>query len=114
MDVLLLQAQDHARPGLKTPAPQNGSFHSWDQSRELRMENQPMTTLANLLESNFQEPIVDRTGIDGNFDVYLKWNVKDPRHPDLAALKQVLSDELGLELVPGRAPMYVLVVEKAN
>jgi len=114
IDVLLLQAQDHARPGLKTPAQQNGSFHSWDFTRELRMENQPIQTLANILENNFQEPIVDRTGIDGNFDVYLKWNVKDPRHPDLGALKQVLSDELGLELVPGRAPMYVLVVEKVN
>jgi uncharacterized protein (TIGR03435 family) len=114
IDVLLLTAQNHTRPGLKTPAPQNGSFLSWDPTRELRMENQPIQTLANLLENNFQEPIIDRTGIEGSFDVYLRWKVKDPRHPDLGALKQALSDELGLELVPGRAPMGVLVVEKAN
>jgi len=114
IDVLLLTAQDHARPGLKTPAQQNVSSPSWDPTRELRLENQPIQTLANLLESNFQEPIIDRTGIEGSFDVYLRWNVKDPKHPDLGALKQVLYDELGLELVPGRAPMQVLVVKKVN
>ena len=37
IDVLLLTAQDHARPGLKTAAQQNGSSPSWDPTRELRL-----------------------------------------------------------------------------
>ena len=78
------------------------------------MENAPVQQLADYLEGTFRHPVIDQTALGGNFDIHLRWNEKSANHPNLEALKQKLSDELGLELVPGRVPMQVLVVEKAK
>jgi uncharacterized protein (TIGR03435 family) len=113
IDVLLLTAQNHTRPGLKAPAQRGGSSSS-SNIGEIRMENQPVQALTGYLEGLFQQPVLDRTGIGGRFDVNLKWNEKGAKDCNLEGLKQALSEELGLELVPGRAPVEVLVVEKVN
>jgi uncharacterized protein (TIGR03435 family) len=112
-EVLLLTAQNRDRPGLKTPAHRNGAS-STANAGEIRLENQSVRALASYLESIFQQPVIDQTGIDGDFDITLKWNEKDWNHRNPEGLKQALSDELGLELVPNRQPIEVLVVEKAN
>jgi uncharacterized protein (TIGR03435 family) len=57
--------------------------------------------------------VIDRTGLAGRFDVDLKWDEQvEGQNPD--AFKQVLLDQLGLELVPSRESVEMLVVEKAK
>jgi len=56
---------------------------------------------------------MDRTGLTGNFDVAATWDEPVGGHnPD--ALKEALINQLGLELVPGREPVEMLVVEKVK
>jgi uncharacterized protein (TIGR03435 family) len=78
--------------------------------------NKPLTNLVNFLEATAGIPVVDRTGLTGRFDFSLKWNEPKVQQtqglPD--PLRQVLLNQLGLELVPGTAPVEMLVVEKAN
>ncbi len=112
-DVLILTAENRERPGLKTPAQHDGSSGSFN-TGEIRLENQPIHSLASDLESIFQLPVIDHTGVDGNFDVTLKWDEKDRKHPNPASLKQALSDQFGFNLAPSREPIEVLVVEKVN
>ncbi|HXT12856.1 MAG TPA: DUF3738 domain-containing protein [Candidatus Angelobacter sp.] len=67
------------------------------------------------MESIFREPVINRTGITGNnSDIDLRWNEKDWNHHNLEDLKRELIDQLGLELVPSREPIQVLVVEKVK
>jgi uncharacterized protein (TIGR03435 family) len=40
--------------------------------------------------------------------------IGDSDYPNLNRLKQALTEQLGLELVPGTAPIKMLVVEKSN
>jgi len=66
-------------------------------------------SLAANLEPILKIPVLNQTGLAGNFDIDLKW---DDRNPE--GLKQTVLDTLGLELVPGRVPVEMLVVEKVK
>ena len=76
--------------------------------------NQPLDTLTSFLERRLQIPIVDRTGLTNEFDFIIKWEEPDPKQPDNEALKRALSNQLGLELVPSRESIEMLVVEKVR
>ena len=57
-------------------------------------------------------PVIDRTGLSGKYDFALTWDMHDKskRIPMLTdELKQV-----GLELVPSREPVEMLVVERVK
>jgi uncharacterized protein (TIGR03435 family) len=69
-----------------------------------------MGTLAANLEDLLGRPVIDQTGRAGQFDMDLEWKGQG----DLSqAVNAALSDQLGLKLIPGTAPVEVLVVEKA-
>ena len=80
----------------------------------ISLSNEPITSLHLLLENNLRGtqdyrpgiPVVDQTGLTGCFD--LKW---DYAHD---SLEKAVRDNLGLELVPGRARVEFLVVDKVN
>ena len=76
--------------------------------------NQPMDTLNSFLERRLNIPIVDRTEMTNNYDFVIKWDEADPKQPDNDALKKALANQLGLELVPSREPIEMLVVEEVK
>ena len=110
-EVLILTTQNKPRPGLKKPAQQAGSFSRFNNG-ELSLQNRPVSALADYLEGIFQRPVVDHTGLTDNYDMTLKWNEWKGRN--LGTLKNTLSEQFGLELVKGREPIEMLVVEKVN
>ena len=57
--------------------------------------------------------MVDQTGLTSRFDIDLQLDKQEGQQHNPAVLKQALLDELGLELVPGREPIEMLVIEKA-
>jgi uncharacterized protein (TIGR03435 family) len=114
-DVLLLTVKNPNARGLKVHDSQTtGSYNSAGEPGKISLVNRPFHELTDNLEGDFQIPIVNGTGIKGNFDVTLNWDCKDWQHPNLDGLKQALADQLGLELVPTNMPIEMLVVEKAN
>lgn len=56
-------------------------------------------------------PVVDKTGLTGEYDFKLAWSDSDSTEGDWDAL---LEDQLGLKLVRDRAPIQVLVLDKAE
>jgi uncharacterized protein (TIGR03435 family) len=111
-DVLLLTVKSHA-PGLK-PAEGRGSVDNrFIGPGECSVQNQPLTGLAELLESYFEMPVIDRSGVTTNFDIDVHWDEQDYRkNPD--GLKRALLDQLGLELVPAREGIDMLIIEKSG
>lgn len=111
-NVLFLQLKSLNAPGLRHAKIQNHS--STDESDgEYHLVNGRLAyTLDDFLEGELGVPVVDQTGLDGNYDVDLKWDYQDdPQHENL---KQALLQELGLELVPGVAPVKMIFIEKAK
>jgi uncharacterized protein (TIGR03435 family) len=72
-----------------------------------------MSTLAGYVENKLKIPVVDKTGLEGNFDFVLHYPLGF-RPTDQEKLKINLLNELGLKLVPSREPVEMLVVEKVQ
>jgi len=106
-DVLVLKVKDpgllalHAsKPGSKKNFKNGERMWAWS--------NFPISTIAQFSETRFYKPVVVQPGLSGNYDFTYQWE-------DSQDNKQALTDELaqaGLELVPSREPIEMLVVEK--
>lgn len=59
-------------------------------------------------------PIVDRTGIKGNFDIVLKSAPSLAREGDAAGLFALLPEQLGLKLISAKAPIEVFVIDRSE
>jgi uncharacterized protein (TIGR03435 family) len=91
---------------------------------------QPVSKLTDMLGNDLRRPVLDKTGLTGFYDFILDYTIdlsgfplppgvpepardagaSDPG-PDLAA---AVEKELGLRLVPGKAKLDVVVVDKAE
>ena len=79
--------------------------------------------LADLLESDglwskgggVDRKVVDRTGLEGEFDVRLNWPWNtSPRTSDGLTLFTALREQLGLKLESTRGPVDVLVIDSVQ
>jgi uncharacterized protein (TIGR03435 family) len=117
-DVLLLKIQNADASGLKSAEPRRRERNSTSSSRsgagEFSCRNEQLSDLAWFLEGRFEFPVIDQTGTTNHFDIDLKWNEPNWQHLNLDGLKKGLRDQLGLELMPSREPVEMLVLEKAN
>ena len=92
----------------------------------LRASAVTVASLATVLGSFVGRPVVDRTGLDGVFDIELEFSPESrpgflPPDPGAAppagdgpSLFTALQEQLGLKLVSGRAPIDVLVIDRAE
>jgi uncharacterized protein (TIGR03435 family) len=95
----------HSMPHGMAIKPGRGSFAAYEQ---------PVGTLINMMERQFQIPIVDQTGLAKAYDYSVKWDEPDPKQPNPDGLKQALITQLGLELVATNMPVQMLVIKKAD
>jgi uncharacterized protein (TIGR03435 family) len=95
-----------------------------------------MPALAAMLTGMLDRPVVDKTGIEGTYEITLEWTPDEreansiigmklarataegaipPSDPTGgASLSTVLRDELGLKLDPKKSPVDMLVIDKAE
>jgi uncharacterized protein (TIGR03435 family) len=83
-------------------------------TNSLYTHNQPISFLQDYLRVTFSSPVIDQTGLANKYDFFLKWDDAVPTHPNKEGIKQALLEQLGLELVPSREPVEMLVVEKVK
>jgi len=81
---------------------------------------QPVSALATTLGNQLNHPVVDKTGLTGKYDFAIEFT---PNLPGAAAgdasvpgsnLAEAIQQQLGLRLVPGKAKLDVVVVDKAE
>ena len=118
-DVFLLRLKTHDAPELRPTGGASPGL-SFNNPGKLCGTNQPISVLAGYLETLFEVPILDETGLTGNFDFVLDFpliplqSTPSRKVPAQETVRRSLLDQLGLELVPGRAPVETLVVEKVK
>jgi uncharacterized protein (TIGR03435 family) len=108
-NVLFLRIKRSNAPGLKKTTTLDSSS-SYQSLEELQFINESSAQIAAYAENKLNLPVMDKTGLKGNFDIDLKWK----QNSQTENFEQALNDQLGLELVPGTAPVEMLVVEKAK
>jgi uncharacterized protein (TIGR03435 family) len=85
----------------------------------MRAQQQPISALTRMLRTPGQEPIVDKTGLNGKYDFTLEYSMDPPgghpagdADPPVApAIFTALQEQLGLQLLPKKLPFDVVVVE---
>ena len=92
------------------------------QRGRINHKRMPMRLLASLLSRFEQMLVVDRTGLDGFFEVQLEWapdtgvSPTDPAAPppDRPSLFAEVQEQLGLQLEGRRGPLEVVVIQSAS
>jgi uncharacterized protein (TIGR03435 family) len=80
---------------------------------------QPISALATMLGNQLGHPVVDKTGLTGKYDFAFEFtpDLKGPGTDASApgsSLVGAIQQQLGLRLVPGKAKLDVIVVDKAD
>jgi uncharacterized protein (TIGR03435 family) len=85
----------------------------------IHFESLTLGQLAAILSELLKQPVVDQTGVEGAFAVWLDWT---PGHADAAAgaapsnasLFVALNEQLGLGLQARKAPLDVLIIDRVE
>jgi uncharacterized protein (TIGR03435 family) len=112
-NVMLLKVKTPNAPGLKpSTSTVRDEYESWNpghyESRSKFLDHFVCT-----LEGYSNVPVVDQTGFTNAFDMNLSWQPSDLQNRNWNNINQALVP-LGLELVPSRESIEMLVVEKAQ
>lgn len=90
------------------------------------LEGGTLSILAALLGMAVDRPVIDKTGITGQFEIHLVFSPDDStaprpatgdpgapaaRGPDAPDVFQAIQERLGLKLAPARGPVDVLVID---
>jgi uncharacterized protein (TIGR03435 family) len=127
-DVLLLEAGPSASAKLKASSERYDRLAASDPRATWTKTNVRFATLAALtsqLENILETPIIDRTGITNQYGAVLDWvwnrvpvpdgyTLEEAEREHNQTIKKAILEQLGLELVPGREPIEMLVVEKVK
>lgn len=77
-------------------------------------ENASMPMFARWLADNFHCPVLDQTGIRGDFDFKFDY-ASDTSEPDTGpSLFSVIQEQLGLKLVSIKTPVEILIIDHAE
>jgi uncharacterized protein (TIGR03435 family) len=103
-----------AKGGLKMEPADKGEQGGSIMLNEIRMPSASMKNLAAVLAVTLHQPVVDQTGVAGNYKVKLSYAREDIAQPDDSSLPSIytaVQEQLGLKLEPRKIPVKVLVVD---
>lgn len=105
----VLKKAEAGEKSLTPTAMTAGSSMRAYENGKLQLMNQSMDGVAAGLEDTLEVPVINQTGIAGNYDAVLEF----PKN-DVAAVKAVLLAALGLELTEGERPITMLEVQSVQ
>jgi uncharacterized protein (TIGR03435 family) len=103
--------------GLKEP----GAIHNIGRN-QIRAEGAPIAILVSVLTQQLGRPVVDRTGLQGNYNFTLKWtpdltsaSAAPPTDADAGpSIFTAVEEQIGLKLESTKAPTQVIVIDHAE
>jgi uncharacterized protein (TIGR03435 family) len=114
-DVLVLTVSDQSLIGLAVGNGGSGSDTGAAPGRNsFQFANMPIDDVSDFLEASLGKPVINETELTQKYSGSLKWNHQSDPAAELKEIQNVLSNRLGLQLVPRREPVEMLVVEKAR
>lgn len=109
--VLLAKIANSNAPGLKIASGrenyQEGNF------RNVIFKGIKIDSLTRWLEAITETPVIDQTGLTNYYDITVTWKPQAGQS-EADAIRQMLPEQFGIQLVPANMPIEMLVVEKAQ
>lgn len=104
-----------AKGGAKlNPGTGGDGSHNYILPNRLHAQGVNMGTIASLFSSAAGQPVIDKTGISGTYNVDLKYAPDSATDSSLPSLFTALQEQLGLKLESQKVPVETLVVDHAE
>src|SRR5205823_14395126 len=109
-------AETTAEPARRHSISSNGNSHKID----MKATGITMADAARSFSGDVGRPIVDKTGLTGQYDLQMTWAPATPAAQDSDAgpgtpsIFTALQEQLGLKLVSAKGPVQVLVIDSAE
>lgn len=103
-----------AKGGPKLHASKGDAFHAYILKGGLNLQNSSLDTLAGTLKKPAGRPVVNETGIKGDFDIKLDYAPEGTANSDRPSLFTALQEQLGLQLVARKVPIAMLVIDRVE
>jgi uncharacterized protein (TIGR03435 family) len=91
-----------------------GAPYGYIFSGKLRLQNSEIDSLAATLVTPVGRPIVNKTGIQGNYDIKLDYAPENATDSTLPSIFTALQEQLGLKLESQKVPMQTLVIDHVD
>ena len=96
-----------------TASKSNGGFGYIFKGR-IRAQNRNAGALASMLAFPLGQPVVDRTGLKGNYDFDINFAPMDGTDSPLPSIFTALEEQLGLKLVSQQVPVEIFVIDHVD
>ncbi|HEX4349208.1 MAG TPA: TIGR03435 family protein [Verrucomicrobiae bacterium] len=111
VDVLVLKTNAMSGDALSRSINHDGKNGAcWNEAAAI---HQPLSMLAQELEISSAMRVFDETGLTKPCDFDIKWEQKDYAHPNIAGMIAA-AKQLGLDLVPAKKSLEVILVSRSN
>jgi uncharacterized protein (TIGR03435 family) len=81
---------------------------------EIRGLNSTMARLAEYLSGQAGRPVIDNTGLSGQYDFHVGWALDRPADTSGPSIFTALQEQLGLKLNATRGPIDIIVIDHAE
>jgi uncharacterized protein (TIGR03435 family) len=100
-------------PKLK-PAKEGASKMGSITFESVRVQSATMKTLAAYMALLVHQPVVDKTGVDGDYEIKLNYAPEGTKDSTLPSVFTAVQEQLGLKLEPQKVPVNMVVVDKVE
>jgi uncharacterized protein (TIGR03435 family) len=107
-DALLLKVRTPSAPGLRLSGRGGDSMNAGTYNGKFVANNVSTEFLATYLGNSLKQPVIDKTGLKGKYDLAFDAHLLNSYQD----LRTTLLNEFGLELAPGNTKIDMLVVDK--
>jgi uncharacterized protein (TIGR03435 family) len=118
LEAPLFACEGFTRRRVPSQSPETRPRPRWPRVDRIEAGNIPMAGLIELISGDVDRIIVDKTGFSAPFNLVLDFAAAPaPGSPFISSgpsIFEALNDQLGLQLLPGEAPLDVLVIESAD
>jgi uncharacterized protein (TIGR03435 family) len=73
-----------------------------------------MARLAEYLSAQAGRPVMNNTGLTGEYDFRVEWSADPAKDPSAPSIFTALQEQLGLKLEPAKGPIEVIIVDRAE
>ena len=103
-----------AKSGAKLKKTEGAPTHAYIFKGRLDLQNEPLDGLAGALSRPAGRPVVNETAIKDNYDIKLQYAPEGAVNSSLPSIFTALQEQLGLQLVPRKVPVEVVVIERVE
>jgi uncharacterized protein (TIGR03435 family) len=106
-----------AKGGSKLKANTGAPYFGMSTNFQFKIQNTSVESIAQAIEWTLKQPVVNETGLQGNYDYELKFapdSADNPLYSGFPTIFTAVEEQLGLKLEPRKVPRDYLIIDHVD